>query len=60
MDVGPVKIIKEGARSILGKSNMLAMFADGEVENTMSTSKRGKIGEDLHMIEVVEVLNHPC
>ena len=60
MDVGPVEIIKEGARSILGKRNMLAMFANGEVKNTMNTSKRGKIGEDLHMIEVVEVLNHPC
>ena len=60
MDVGPVEIIKEGARSILGKGNMLAMFANGEVKNTMNTSKRGKIGEDLHMIEAVEVLNHPC
>ena len=60
MDVRPMEIIKEGARSILGKRNMLAMVADGEAEDTMSTGKRGKIGEDLHMLEVAGVLNHPC
>ena len=42
MDVGPVEIIK-GVRSILGKRSMLAMFADREVENTMSTGKRGRL-----------------
>ena len=60
MDVRPMEIIKEGARSILGKRNMLAMVADGEAEDTMSTGKRGKIGEDLHMLEAAGVLNHPC
>ena len=41
---------------------MLAMVANGEAEDTMSTGKRGrgKIGEDLHMLEAVRVLNHPC
>ena len=43
MDVGPVEIIKEGVRSILGKRSMLVMFADREVENTMSTGKRGRL-----------------
>lgn len=33
MDVGPMGTIKEGAKSILGKRNKLAMFAEGEVED---------------------------
>ncbi|KAK7846682.1 hypothetical protein CFP56_007571 [Quercus suber] len=38
MEVGPVGIIKEGAKSILGKRNNLIMEFDGEVENNMVRS----------------------
>ncbi|KAL0008906.1 hypothetical protein SO802_010408 [Lithocarpus litseifolius] len=56
MDAGPVELIKDGAMSILGKRNMLAMFAAGEAEDTTSTGKRGKVGDDLQMTESAGVV----
>ncbi|KAK9998699.1 hypothetical protein SO802_018302 [Lithocarpus litseifolius] len=56
MDAGPVELIKEGAKSILGKRNMLAMFADGEAEDTTST---GKVGDDLQMTESARGVESP-
>ena len=53
-------IIKEGAKSILGKRNMLAVNADKEVENKGSEGKRGKVCKDSNTNEAVGVLQHPC
>lgn len=53
-------IIKEGAKSILGKRNLLAMNADKEVENKGSEGKRGKVCKDSNTNEVAKVLQHPC
>ena len=60
MDVGPVGIIREGAKSILGKRNMLAVLANGEAEGKNSKGKRGKACEDSNMNEAAGVLKHPC
>ena len=53
-------IIKEGAKSILGKRNMLVVNADKEVENKGSEGKRGKVCEDSITNEAAGVLQHPC
>lgn len=60
MDVWPVGIIKEGAKPILGKRNMLVVFVDGELKDKNSKGKRGKVCEDSNMNVVAGVLNHPC
>ena len=60
MDVGPMGVLKEGAKYILGKRNNLAMVVDGEVEADKSIGKKGKVFEDLTMTEVAGVLQHPC
>ena len=60
MDVGPVGVLKEGAKYILGKRSNLAMVADGEAEADKNIGKKGKVCEDLTMTEVVGVLQHPC
>ena len=60
MDVGLVGILKEGAKSILGKRHKLVVLADGEVEDDSNNGKKGKVGEDLTMNEAVGVLQHPC
>ena len=60
MDVGPVGIIKERAKSILGKRNMLAVLANGEAEGKNSKGKGGKACEDSNMNEAAGVLKHPC
>ena len=53
-------VLKEGAKYILGKRYNLAMVADGEAEADKIIGKKGKVCEDLTMIEVVGVLQHPC
>ena len=40
MDVGPVGVLKEGAKSILGKRNNLAMVVDGEAEVDKNIEKK--------------------
>ena len=60
MEVGPVVVLKEGAKSILGKRNNLTMGVDAEVEADKNLGKKGKVCEDLTMTEAVGVLQHPC
>ena len=60
MDVGPVEILKEGAKSILGKRNMFEVFSIGETEDEKCKGKRGKVNDELNMNEVAGELNHPC
>ena len=60
MEVGPVGVLKEGAKSILGKRNNLNMGVDGEVETEKNIGKKGKICENLSMTEAAGVLQHPC
>ena len=60
MEVGPVGVLKEGAKSILGKRNNLTMAIDGEVEVDKNLGKKGKVCEDITMTEAAGVLQHPC
>ena len=60
MEVGLVGILKEGAKSILGKRNNLTMGVDGEVETNKNLGKKGKVCEDLSTTEVARVLQHRC
>ena len=53
-------IIKEGAKSILGKRNMLAVNAVEEAKNKGSEGKRRKVCEDSNTNEAAGVLQHPC
>ena len=60
MDVGTMGILKEGAKSILGKRNMLEVFYIGEIEDDKCKGKRGKVSDELNINEAARVLNHPC
>ena len=60
MDVGPVGMLKEKAKSILGKRNMLEVFSFGDTEDEKCKGKRGKVSNELNMNEAAGVLNHPC
>ena len=60
MEVGLVGVLKEGAKIILGKRNNLTMGVDGEVDTDKNLGKKGKVCEDLSMIEAAGVLQHPC
>ena len=40
MDVGPVGRLKEGAKSILGKRNKLAVLVDREAEEDNNNGKK--------------------
>ena len=60
MDVGPVGRLKEGAKSILGKRNKLAVLVDREAEEDNNNGKKGKVYEDLTMTKAAGVLQHPC
>ena len=60
MNVGPIGILKEGAKSILGKRNMLEVFSIGEIEDDKCKGKMGKVSDESIMNEVAGVLNHPC
>ena len=53
-------MLKEGAKSILGKRNNLAMVVDGEAKVDSNNGKNGKVCEDLTMTEATGVLQHPC
>ena len=53
-------MLKEGAKSILGKRNNLAMVVDGEVEIDKNLGKKGKVCEDLSTTEAAGLLQHPC
>ena len=60
INVGPIGILKEGAKSILGKRNMLEVFSIGEIEDDKCKGKMGKVSDESIMNEVAGVLNHPC
>ena len=60
MEFGLVGVLKEGAKSILGKRNNLTMGVNGEAEADKNIGKKGKVCEDLIMTEAVGVLQHPC
>ena len=53
-------MLKEGAKSILGKSQKLAVLDDGEAEEDSNNGKKVKVGEDFTMNEAARVLQHPC
>ena len=42
MDVGPMEMYKEGAKSILRKRNMLEVFSFGDIEDEKCKGKRGE------------------
>ena len=58
MDVGPVRMLKKGAKSILGNRNNLAMVVDGEAEADSNNGKKRKVCEDLTTTEAAGVLQH--
>ena len=60
MDVGTMGILKERAKSILGKRNMLEVFSIGEIEDDKCKGKRGKVSDESNMNEAARVLNHHC
>ena len=60
MDVGPVGMLKEGAKSILGKRQKLVVLDNGEAEEESNNGKNVKVGEDFTMNEVAGVLQHSC
>ena len=53
-------MLKEGAKSILGKRNNLDMVVDREAKVDNNNGKKGKVCEDLTMTEAAAVLQHPC
>ena len=53
-------MLKEGAKSILGKRQKLAVLDDGEAEKDSNNGKKVKVGEDFTMNEAEGVLQHPC
>ena len=53
-------VLKEGAKSILGKRNNLTMGVDGGGRGRQESREKGKVCEDLSMIEVAGVLQRPC
>lgn len=53
-------MLKEGAKSILGKSQKLAVLDDREAEEDSNNGKKVKVGEDFTMNEAARVLQHPC
>ena len=59
MEFGLVGVLKEGAKSILGKRNNPAMVVDREAEADSDNGKKGKVCEDLTMTEVAGVLQQP-
>ena len=60
MEVGPVEMLKEGAKSILGKRNMLEVFSFRDTKDDKCKGKRGKVNNELNMNEAAGVLYHPC
>ena len=60
MDVGPVGMLKEGAKSILGKINMLEVFSFRDTGDEKCKGKMGKVSDELNMNEVARVLSHCC
>ena len=60
MDVGPVGMLKEGGKSILGKRQKLVVLDDGEAKEDSNNGKKVKVGEDFTMNEAAGVLRHSC
>ena len=60
MDGGPVELLKEGAKSILGKRSLQPVNEDEMEDNQHSEAKRGKVDDDSTIIEAAGVLKHPC
>ena len=53
-------LLKEGAKSILGKINMLEVFSFGDTEDEKCKGKRGKVSDESNMNEAAGVLSHSC
>ena len=60
MDVRPVGLLKEGAKSFLGKRQKVAVLDDREAEKDSKNGKKLKVGEDFTMNEAAGVVQHPC
>ncbi|KAL0012666.1 hypothetical protein SO802_007774 [Lithocarpus litseifolius] len=60
MDYGPVELLKEGAKSILGKRSLQPMYEEGLEDSQHSAAKRGKVEDDSTTMEAAGVLQHPC
>ena len=53
-------MLKEGAKTILGKINMLEVFSFGDIEDEKCKGKRGKVSDESNMNEAAGVLSHSC
>ena len=53
-------LLKEGAKSILGKRNMLGVFSFWETKDEKCKGKRGKVNDESNMNEAAGVLSHSC
>ena len=53
-------MLKEGAKSILGKINMLEVFSFGDTGDEKCKGKMGKVSDELNMNEAAGVLSHCC
>ena len=55
-----VGLLKEGAKSFLGKRQKVAVLDDREAEKDSKNGKKLKVGEDFTMNEAAGVVQHPC
>ena len=60
MDFGPVDLFKEGAKAILGKRGSQGMQLDMHDKSDEHAKKKAKGWADSEIVEVAEVLQHPC
>ena len=54
------RVIKGGAKSILGKRSSQPMYDEEMEDSQHSEAKRGKVDDDNTIIEAAGVLQHPC
>ncbi|KAK9983217.1 hypothetical protein SO802_032742 [Lithocarpus litseifolius] len=60
MDYGPIELLKEGAKSILGKRSLQPTYEEGMEDSQHCAAKRGKVEDDPTIMEAAGVLQHPC
>ena len=53
-------MLKEGAKSILRKRNMMEVLSFGDTEDEKCKGKRGKVSDESNMNEAAGVLSHSC
>ena len=60
MDLGPVDLFKEGAKSILGKRSSQCIQQDMFDKGDEHVEKKAKSREGSEIFEAAGVLQHPC